>query len=215
MNIRIGRVGNGKAVHHLRPYENETRCGITANVRVIESDDDDVTCGRCVRLAAINGVALPQDTREKESAVEESAPVCRNLKLYDGTVRCFDHMDASSYVSETDEPCLYCAPVEKSETSDNSDNEVEFVVLGGLITPRNGANDHPIRRNVQATSRESAEEIMYADLLKRLDVTGETGDVWNFYVCTSAGRRYGWIPETSDDLGWGSERNGYRDQYDD
>jgi len=32
-----------------------------------------------------------------------------NYRLYDGTVRCADHMDASSYVDETTEPCLYCA----------------------------------------------------------------------------------------------------------
>lgn len=31
-----------------------------------------------------------------------------NVRLADGTVRCADHFDASSYVSETDDPCLYC-----------------------------------------------------------------------------------------------------------
>jgi hypothetical protein len=31
-----------------------------------------------------------------------------NVRLYDGTVRCMDHMDASSYESDTTDPCLYC-----------------------------------------------------------------------------------------------------------
>lgn len=31
-----------------------------------------------------------------------------NVRLNDGTVRCLDHFDASSYEAETDESCLYC-----------------------------------------------------------------------------------------------------------
>jgi hypothetical protein len=31
-----------------------------------------------------------------------------NYRLYDGTVRCGDHMDASSYQGLTSEACLYC-----------------------------------------------------------------------------------------------------------
>lgn len=31
-----------------------------------------------------------------------------NVRLADGTVRCHAHFDASSYVSETSDPCLYC-----------------------------------------------------------------------------------------------------------
>lgn len=31
-----------------------------------------------------------------------------NVQLTDGTARCADHMDASSYVRLTDSPCLYC-----------------------------------------------------------------------------------------------------------
>ena len=31
-----------------------------------------------------------------------------NYRLYDGTVRCADHMDASSYLGTTSEPCAYC-----------------------------------------------------------------------------------------------------------
>lgn len=38
-----------------------------------------------------------------------------NLKLYDGTTRCHDHMDASSYQGQTDEPCTYC-PTDEAES---------------------------------------------------------------------------------------------------
>ena len=31
-----------------------------------------------------------------------------NFRLYDGTVRCTDHMDASSYQGTTSDPCAYC-----------------------------------------------------------------------------------------------------------
>lgn len=31
-----------------------------------------------------------------------------NVRLYDGTVRCYDHMDASSYQGQTSDPCTYC-----------------------------------------------------------------------------------------------------------
>lgn len=31
-----------------------------------------------------------------------------NVRLYDGTVLCSDHFDASSYESMTVEPCAYC-----------------------------------------------------------------------------------------------------------
>lgn len=31
-----------------------------------------------------------------------------NVRLNDGTVRCTDHFDASTYASLTDDPCLYC-----------------------------------------------------------------------------------------------------------
>lgn len=34
-----------------------------------------------------------------------------NVRLYDGTVRCGEHMDASSHQGMTDDACLYC-PVE-------------------------------------------------------------------------------------------------------
>lgn len=32
-----------------------------------------------------------------------------NVMLFDGTVRCADHFDASSYDCETSEPCTYCS----------------------------------------------------------------------------------------------------------
>lgn len=31
-----------------------------------------------------------------------------NVRLYDGSVRCGEHMDASSYESLTNDPCTYC-----------------------------------------------------------------------------------------------------------
>lgn len=31
-----------------------------------------------------------------------------NVRLYDGSVRCGEHMDASSYESMTNDPCSYC-----------------------------------------------------------------------------------------------------------
>lgn len=31
-----------------------------------------------------------------------------NVRLYDGTVRCSDHFDASGYESTTTDPCTYC-----------------------------------------------------------------------------------------------------------
>ncbi len=31
-----------------------------------------------------------------------------NVRLYDGTVRCADHFDSSTYESETPAPCTYC-----------------------------------------------------------------------------------------------------------
>ena len=31
-----------------------------------------------------------------------------NVRLYDGTVRCADHFDSSTYESETSDPCAYC-----------------------------------------------------------------------------------------------------------
>lgn len=31
-----------------------------------------------------------------------------NVRLYDGTVRCAQHMDASSYQGQTTDPCLHC-----------------------------------------------------------------------------------------------------------
>lgn len=31
-----------------------------------------------------------------------------NYRLYDGTVRCADHFDASSYQGVTSDPCAYC-----------------------------------------------------------------------------------------------------------
>ena len=34
-----------------------------------------------------------------------------NLKLYDGTVRCADCMDASTYEDETNEMCSYCGHI--------------------------------------------------------------------------------------------------------
>jgi hypothetical protein len=43
-----------------------------------------------------------------------------NVRLYDGTVRCPEHFDASSYEDETDDPCLYCP-----ESSDETDQDPE------------------------------------------------------------------------------------------
>lgn len=34
-----------------------------------------------------------------------------NVRLYDGTVRCTDHFDASTYACLTDLPCLYCGKI--------------------------------------------------------------------------------------------------------
>ena len=31
-----------------------------------------------------------------------------NVRMYDNTVRCAEHFDATSYQSETSDPCLYC-----------------------------------------------------------------------------------------------------------
>lgn len=44
-----------------------------------------------------------------------------NVRLYDGTVRCAEHFDASSYESETSDPCLYC-PL-PSPAQDHADEE--------------------------------------------------------------------------------------------
>lgn len=37
-----------------------------------------------------------------------------NLKLWDGSVRCDKHMDASSYESLTNEACSYCPSVQET-----------------------------------------------------------------------------------------------------
>jgi hypothetical protein len=43
--------------------------------------------------------------------------VIMNFRLYDGTVRCADHMDASSYQGTTSDPCAYC-PTESTTCPD-------------------------------------------------------------------------------------------------
>lgn len=41
-----------------------------------------------------------------------------NVRLTDGTVRCAEHFDSSSYQSETSDPCLYCEADAETDTSD-------------------------------------------------------------------------------------------------
>lgn len=42
-----------------------------------------------------------------------------NFRLYDGTVRCMDHMDASSYQGTTSDPCAYCPAVQQRDPALN------------------------------------------------------------------------------------------------
>lgn len=62
-----------------------------------------------------------------------------NVRLYDGTVRCAEHFDASSYQSETSDPCLYC-PLPSPESTHA--DEAWLNALSALIV------DQP-RREIQ------------------------------------------------------------------
>lgn len=40
-----------------------------------------------------------------------------NVRLYDGTVRCADCFDSSTYESETSDPCAYCHSTPDTDTT--------------------------------------------------------------------------------------------------
>jgi hypothetical protein len=55
-----------------------------------------------------------------------------NVRLPDGTVRCAEHFDASSYQSETSDPCLYC----QSTPEPSADDQEWLEALSTLaVTP--------------------------------------------------------------------------------
>jgi len=72
-----------------------------------------------------------------------------NFRLYDGTVRCPECMDASSYQGETSNPCLYCQGVpgvHRFEAIFSHPDEPEEGVLAHIDAPSRGwAQDEAIR----------------------------------------------------------------------
>ena len=50
-----------------------------------------------------------------------------NVRLYSGTVRCLDCMDASSYESETSDPCLYCGAVPTPPAIEEPETDQEWL----------------------------------------------------------------------------------------
>lgn len=52
-----------------------------------------------------------------------------NVRLYDGTVRCSDHFDASSYQSETSDPCPYCPSLEVTQDDEEWINALSILAV--------------------------------------------------------------------------------------
>ena len=57
-----------------------------------------------------------------------------NVRLYNGTVRCPEHFDASSYGSETSDPCLYCDATPEPSSDDQTWNDAQSALI--VDTPK-------------------------------------------------------------------------------
>lgn len=58
-----------------------------------------------------------------------------NVRLYDGTVRCSDHFDATGYQSETSDPCLYC-PLPSPESTQADEEWLNALCTLAVTPPR-------------------------------------------------------------------------------
>lgn len=77
----------------------------------------------------------------------------QNLRLFDGSVRCVDCFDASSYADETDAPCTYCQHIPKQVVSRPDftpgdqvvvSDEPGFIEVDSVPEPPIGAEGLPI-----------------------------------------------------------------------
>lgn len=97
----------------------------------------------------------------------------KNMKLYDGSVRCLEHMDASSYAEDTEEQCTYCPPVQLFG--------LNILINGNYVGGMKSATLEEIREAVDCVEREEHEGgSTYCSYCNRVDwfiaglrVTGE------------------------------------------
>lgn len=76
-----------------------------------------------------------------------------NVKPYDGTTRCMDHMDASTYACMTSEPCTYCPTgVSLDKRSDTNPLPYESSAVASRPTPTPSSPLVGHRTGLQANS---------------------------------------------------------------
>lgn len=103
-----------------------------------------------------------------------------NFRLYSGTVRCADCFDASSYKSETTDPCAYCGTIGRPAEPIATDEWIEAMSV--LVVD-------PTRRFVQFDKIACS----WCHNRATWKIVGPTVNHLDEYTCTDHGQE--WYPD--------------------